>query len=382
MIAGPDSNRLDSKAARLRRAFLFRPHDGKRRGPLPVWMRGALLLLALAGLWGCARVHVTIETTVGADGAVSRKVDFLWAKGPSLAEAYTLPSGPGWTVKEEQVSQEGLMAEERAAVVPRRVELATLLAKPKSKSAPEPTNDYVRYSARRAYSPGQAVEPDYVKLHPSVAGRAASNAVRVESLPGLLGTTVRYRETFTEASDPEALAAFLKEASRTELKRQIEVVRKASPQAAPWDAFEARELRKLETILKEVLSAWRSIKDEADRKAAEKAFERYSEWLEAVPERLSAAGGLKVEEVEALLEDPEQEQREAKLSDRLDRYVGAHIGEGDFSFTLIVHMPGALIRTNAEEVRGRSTAVCRFADEYFLMRPYICEAESWVPTGF
>lgn len=363
-------------------AYCARPPCRTQTIPRPAWMSVALILLATAGLSACARVHVTIETTIGADGTVSRKVDFLRARGPSLEETYKLPSGPGWTVEKERVSKEGLTPEERSALAPRRIELPTLIPTSKGKPEPRSAQDYFRYSARRTYLSGQALEPDYVRPHPGVDGRAASNEVRIERTPGLLGTTVRYRETFTEASEPEALAAFLEETFRMELGRQIEAVRRAYPGATSWDKFKAGQMEALEARLEGMLSAWRSISDETSRRAAENAFERCSEWMESIPKRISTASGLRLEQVEALLEDPEQEQREAELSDRLDRYVGTHIGEGDFSFSLIVHMPGTLISSNAEELRGRDTAICRFTDEYILMRPYTCEAESWVPTGF
>jgi hypothetical protein len=336
----------------------------------------------VALLGACARVHVTVETTVGADGTVARKVAFLRAKGPPLDKSYKLPSKPAWEVAEETIALEGLSPEERSAVAPAPSALATALAEPSSGPLWGQAATFSRYSVSRTYPPGDPLEPDYVKPHPSAPGRSASNSIMVERSEGLLGTTFLYRETFTEASDPGAAAEFFKAASRSEFKRRIKAVKEAHPEAASWGDVEAVELRALDIKLQNMLAAWRSITDEASLGAAEEAFGRYSDWMESLPERLSAAGGLKLEEVESLFEDPEQEAREEELSKTLAQYVGAHIGEGDYSFALIVHMPGSLVRTNAEEVRGFSTAICRFKDEYFLMRPLSCEAESWVPTGF
>lgn len=359
------------------------PHqDSPFLGDVRFWAVAAPLFLALALVASCARVHVTVETTVGADGTVSRKVAFLRAKGPPLDEAYELPSEPDWTALRETLSVEGLTPEERAAVAPAPSALAAALVGASGEELAAGERTFVRYSVTRTYRPGEALEPDYVKPHPTAPGRSASNSIEVERSPGLLGTTVRYRETFTEASDPEKAAQFLRKASAEEVKRQVKAVEEAHPRAASWRAFEASELEAVEGKLSSMMAAWRSISDRESLAAAEEALGRYSDWMESMPERLSAAAGLELQEVEALLEDPGREQREEELSRALAKYLGAHIGEGDYSFTLIVHMPGSLVSTSAEEVRGFSTAVCRFGDEYFLMQPFSCEAESWTPTGF
>ena len=343
-----------------------------RSTPFGVWAAAALLLAA-ASLTACStQVHVTIETTVSPDGAVTRRVSFLRARGSSLKEDYRLPEGPGWKVKEERVSQEALTPEERRAVV-------------------VTAETFLRYTAKRTYPPGHTVEPDYVKPHQSVSGRAASNAVTLERAPGFLGlgTTYSYRETFTDVSEPEALEKLLREALRLEVSSQVEALRAAHPEAAPWGAVEAKELEEVEVRLEYVLASWRSVTDEASRQAAKDAFERSLGWWVEFPERLAAVAGLEVEAVNKLLEDPEEGKREKEFSQAMDRYLGAYpgafvsfLGDTIFTFTVIVHMPGAIFLNNAEELRGRSTAVCRFAAEYFFSRPFTCEAKSWSPAGF
>lgn len=348
-------------------------------------MRGAswaALLLATIWLVACARVHVTIETDIGADGSVTRKESLLRVSGPDLKETYRLPTGPGWKVAMESVSVEGLTSEERSALGSLPSPLAGLFQGSKAELAPPAAKPYERYTASRTYRPGEPPAADYVKPHPDVPGLEATNSISVERLPGLLGTTFRYRETFSEASEPDALVSLLRQAARIDVVRQVEAVSKARPRAAPWESFKAGELEASERMLEEVISAWRSIEDEESKKAAEESFSRLSRWMEALPERLAEASGLSKEEVEALTDDPEWEKQQKELSDSLSLYAGAHLGEGDFSFTLIVRMPGVVLRTNAGELRGRSTAVCRFTAEYFLMRPYTCEAESWAPTAF
>jgi len=336
--------------------------------PMHRWALAAVMLLAATTLPACTGVHVTIETTVRADGTVSRNVSFLREGGSSssLKEEYRLPAGPAWTVTEEEVSDNALTPEERTAI------------------GPKPAKIYLRYTAKRTYRPGHTVQPDYVKPLSSVPDRAASNSVTVERAPGLFGATFRYRETFTDVSEPEELVKLLRQFSRLKVARGVEALRKVHPEAAPWGAVEAKELEESESRLGDVLSVWKSITDEESRQTAERAGARYSDWIDALPERLSAVGGLNRNDVRALLEDQEKGNREDELIQAIDRHSGAHFGifEGPFTFTLIVHMPGAILRSNADELRGRSTAVCRFTSDYFLMRPFTCEVESWTPTAF
>ena len=326
------------------------------------------MLLAAATLPACTRVHVTIETTVGADGTVARNVSFLREGGSSssLKEEYRLPAGPAWTVTEEEVSDNALTPEERTAI------------------GPKPAKTYLRYTAKQTYRPGHTVKPDYVKPLSKVPDRAASNSVTVERAPGLFGATFRYRETFTDVSEPEEMEKLVRQFSRLVIARGVEALRKAHPEAAPWGAVEDKEIEEAESRLGELLSVGKSITDEKSRQAAELAGGRYSNWIDALPDRLSAVGGLDRNDVRDLLEDQEKGGREDELIQEMDRYMGAHFGifEGPFTFTLIVHMPGAILSSSADELRGRSTAVCRFTSDYFLMRPYTCEVESWTPTAF
>jgi hypothetical protein len=335
-------------------------------------------LLAGLALFGCARIHVTAESRIGKDGSIQRKISFLHAGGPSLEELYRLPRPPAWSVTDETITYRELSLDERLAFLRRFPRKEAFQAQVKKK----PPRRYRRYTARRTYRPGEPPASDYVKLHPEAQGLAARNSISLTIKKGLFGSTIVYRETFQEASDPEALRRILFEAAKKEISMFIEDVARAYPGKAPWEELKRRELRDASRKLEGAFGAWRSIQDQEGLRVAQMTFRRFEDWLDSLPGRLAKKTSLDEKKLKELLDEVEKKAEDKEAERLLMRALGAHLAEGDFSFTLIVHMPGVIVRASTEEYRGTSSAVCRFRAEYFLLEPYSCQVEAWVPEVF